>query len=421
MFRKSIFTAASPNTQFADAITAKLLLFSPWNWYNKKYDHEFVSNISSYLGIGNIHLIDSGRSALQIILRAYGISEGDKVVLPSFTCVVVANSVKYSGAIPIYLDTREEDFNASYESLGEILDEKTKAIVVQHTFGKRVEIEPIRQLLKANNREDIVIIEDFAHVIQRDLRLEGDVGFTTFGIEKVMSTVRGGAVLTNDDDVSLKIKNEIEKLPNFPRIQLIKSLLNPLFWWIAIPLHSVGFGRFTIGALIRIIWRKLGFLGIMVEGKENKAIKPDWFPAKMAPALSKLGLVQLKKLDYYNEHRKKIAEIYHNYLSEYSDSDKFDPNRLYLRYPIVFSSRKQYLDIWNLSRSLRVTLGNWFASPLYGSEVDSNTYEELCYVPETTPVTMTKCGLTLNLPTSINISEKRALELAVKIKQKLTA
>lgn len=419
MFRKSIFTAASPNTQLNDALTSKLLLFTPWNWYKHEYDLEFTSKLSKYLGVGNIHLIDSGRSALQIILRAYGITDGDKVILPSFTCVVVANAVKYSGAMPIYLDTRKEDFNASYESLGEILDEKTKAVVVQHTFGKRVEIGPIRKLLMEKNREDVIIIEDFAHIIQRDIDLKGDIGFTTFGIEKVMSTVRGGAILTNNDEISNSVKTQIDNLPRFPRVQLIKSLLNPLFWWIAIPLHSVGVGRFSIGALIRIVWRKLGFLGIMVEGKENKSVKPDWFPAKMAPALSKLGLVQLNKLDYYNEHRRKIAETYHKHLSEYSDSAKFDPERLYLRYPVVFSSRKQYLEIWNLSRSLRVTLGNWFASPLYGSEVDSNTYEDLCYVPETTPVTMTKCGLTLNLPTSINISEKRALELAIKIKKKL--
>ncbi|MCA9386854.1 DegT/DnrJ/EryC1/StrS family aminotransferase, partial [Candidatus Dojkabacteria bacterium] len=181
--------------------------------------------------------------------------------------------------------------------------------------------------------------------------------------------------------------------------------------------HSVGVGRFTIGAFIRSVWRKLGFLGIMVEEEENKAKKPDWFPAKMAPALSRLGIVQLKKLDDYNTHRLLISKIYHLYLKELSDSEVLDENRVYLRYPILLKNKEQFVKVWNLSRQLRVTLGNWFEKPLYGSTVDDATYQVLCYVPSLTPETLNKSGLTLNLPTSVNMSKERARELAEEIKK----
>ena len=332
--KRNIFTAASPNTQFDDALLSKYLLLTPWNWYRKKYNREFKSELSNYLGIQHISLIDSWRSGFYVLLKSVGISDGDEVIIPSFTCVVVANAARWSGATPIYLDTNAEDYNGEYEHIYKYISDKTKVILVQHTFGKIVDVDALRHRLEKIKREDILIVEDFAHTISRSIKLKGDVGIFTFGIEKVISSVRGGAITTNNSEIFEKVEKNISELPDFPRTQLIKSLLNPIFWFIAIPLHSVGVGRFTVGALIRTIWRKLGFLGIMVDSLENKAIKPDWFPAKMAPALSKIGLKQLNKLDDFNIHRSKIAKIYHKDLNQFSDQKEFDENRVYLRYPL---------------------------------------------------------------------------------------
>lgn len=417
LFRKSIFTAASPNTQLDDVLISLVALVSPWAWNNDKYNQKFAQAFSNYINIPYVSLIDSGRSALQIILKSQNIGQGSEVILPSFTCVVVANAVSYSGAKPVYLDTNKNDFNATYSRILEKVNENTKAIVVQHTFGKRVNIDEVREILRKVGRGDILIIEDFAHIIQSNINLKGDFGFTTFGIEKVMSTVRGGAIITHSKELNEFIAQSISDLPKYPTIQLIKSLLNPIFWYVAIPLHSVGYSRFTIGAFIRSIWRKMGFLGIMVESQENQAKKPDWFPAQMSPALSRLGLVQLKKLNKYNEHRLQITKIYHSYLNELSDTDLLDENRVYLRYPILLRNMEEFNKVWNLSRRLRVTLGNWFEKPLYGSTVDESTYQALCYVPAETPETMNKAGLTLNLPTSVNMGKVRARELAERIRE----
>jgi perosamine synthetase len=420
IFKKAIFTAASPNTQIDDVWVAKKALLMPWSWFSIKPVKQFEMQLSEYLNVDYIHTIDSGRAALNIGLKALGIGENDEVIIPSFTCVVVANAVRWTGATPVYLDTTDQDFNADYSTLADHVSDRTKIVVVQHTFGKRVDVMNVRKTLDDLGREDILILEDFAHTIHRNLGLKGDIGFLTFGIEKVMSSVRGGAVITNNEEVSRKVDQEIENLPRFPRKQLVISLLNPIFWWIAIPLHSVGVGRFTVGAFIRGIWRKLGFLGIMVEDEENRAKKPDWFPVKFPGALARLGIKQLSKLDYYNAHRKKIAGIYDKYLVGISDHKKNEnEDRVYLRYPIQLKSKEEWMQIWNLSRSLRVTLGNWFAIPLYGSTVSEDTYQELCYVPATTPTTTYKCERVLNLPTSVNISEARAEELARNISELL--
>lgn len=430
-FRKNIFTAASPNTTADDAWLAFKILLQPWTWYKKQDREEFRKAFSNYINQEQVHLIDSWRSGFYMVLKELGIKEGDEIILPSFTCVVVANAARWTGAKPIYLDTNENDFNANYNSLDQVITENTKAILIQHTFGKMVKTEDIRQKLKDLNRQDIVIIEDFAHVIHREMQLNGDIGIFTFGIEKVISSVRGGAIVvqstkTNDERLEIFYNSlgfSINSLPKFPRKQVFKSLMNPIFWSIAIPLHSVGFGRFTLGAAIRGPWRKLGFLGIMVEDEENKAVKPNWFPAQMNSALARLGLHQLKKLDKFNSHREKIVGIYNKYLQKLSDeplSEEDDVKfkrpiglkRTYLRYPILTSSKEEFKAVWNKARKLGVTLGNWFAKPLYGASVDQETYNELCYVPALTPITSRKCGLTLNLPTSVNINPKRAEELA---------
>lgn len=420
IFRKSIFTAASPNTQLDDVIETVKMLFTPWRWNDIEINAKFKFALSGMLKVEYVHLIDSGRSALQIGLKTLEIKEGDEVVIPSFTCVVVANAVHYTGATPVYIDANENDFNGDYENIEKYITEKTKAVVVQHTFGKIVDTQMVIDKLAAINRTDIYVLEDFAHVIKEDIDLKGTFGFLTFGIEKVISSVRGGAIITHDEKLSALVEANIKELPDFPTGHLIKSLLNPIFWYIAIPLHSVGLGRYSVGAMIRTVWRKLGFLGIMVEGIENKAIKPDWFPAKMSPALSKLGLKQLLKLNKFNAHRTTIAKIYHLHLSEISDSEAYEDGRVYLRYPILLDNKEDFTKVWDYSRSIRVTLGNWFDKPLYGAGVDSETYKKLCFVAAENPVTMKKAGLTLNLPTSVNISQERARELAEGIKEQLS-
>lgn len=462
IFRKSIFIAASPNNQFDDTLQALKMVVRPKKWFENSTNKKFTQQLSEKTGIKNIQLVDSGRSALYSILKSQGIGIGDEVILPSFTCVVVANAVNWTGAKPIYLDTSKKDFNADYSSLKEKITAKTKAVIVQHTFGKMVDVNKVRQSVESNyslprlekenskldpNRQSRpIIIEDFAHSLDLNMDLKGDFGFTTFGIEKVLSTVRGGAIFSSSDKKHKSVEEFVKTLPEIPKSRVFISLINPIFWWIAIPLHSLGIGRFTAGAFIRGIWRKLGFLGIMVEPQENRGKKPSWFPAKMAGALSYLGLKQIQKLEYYNRHRAKIAHIYDLYLGELTDGkiyeefakgenksesgsqfarDKQDlkitssKERVFLRYPILLKNKSDWHKVWNRARELRVTLGNWFAKPLYGSTVGEDTYKELCYVPASTPETLKKANLVLNLPTGVNISEKRAKELAIEIKKAL--
>lgn len=411
---KPIFIAASPNTQFKDAFFAKSLLLRPWTWKQKIRIKNLEEELRKYLNVQYVHTIDSARSGIYIALKAMGVGEGDEVILPSFTCLVVANAVRWTGATPVYLDSNENDFNANYDDVELKITDKTKAIFVQHTFGKIVNIEKMSRSpqLKARN---IYIIEDWAHTVSRKMKLQGDVAVLTFGIEKVLSGVRGGAIVTNDEKLQSKINNLISELPAFPISKSLKSLVNPIFWYIATPLHAVGYKSATLGAGLRWVFRKLGFLGNMIEKEEHTGKKPNWLPTKISPVLATLTHIQLKKLDAMNAHRTRIAKIYDDLLRKLSDYEVFDENRVWLRYPIRIQESAIKKAIVTEAKKMRIILGDWYKAPLYSKYVNERTYEENCYVPATTPQTTKFCKQVLNLPTGINVSEKRARKLVEKV------
>ncbi|MFZ1971637.1 MAG: aminotransferase class I/II-fold pyridoxal phosphate-dependent enzyme, partial [Candidatus Acidiferrales bacterium] len=65
---------------------------------------EFEHSLSRYLGAGDVIAVHSGTSALHLCIRALGISEGDEVIVPSFTFIAVANAVRYERATPVFVD-----------------------------------------------------------------------------------------------------------------------------------------------------------------------------------------------------------------------------------------------------------------------------------------------------------------------------
>jgi perosamine synthetase len=419
LFKLPIYTETSPNMQWDDIFLVTRILLQPWSWKKKKFTNKFSNELKDYFGVKSVHLNDSGRTSLNLSLKALNIGEGNEIIMPSFTCLVVANAVFWTGAKAIYIDTAEEDFNFDLSQIESKLSNKTKAILVQHTFGKKVDVNKIKEILERNKDkfEDNklpYIIEDWAHLLYRNQPIEGDLAFLTFGIEKMFSTIRGGAVITNDQIISDKIEIETEKLQEFPTKRTIIALLNPIFWWVDVPLHKIGYKRYTLGAAVRMIWRKLGFLGIMIEKAENRSIKPEWYPAQLSPALARLGSNQLKKLDKYNEHRNKIAAIYEAKLGFLSDSrdQKFLVPTTYIRYPILLRSEEEKSNIWEAAKAIKITLGAWYKTPLYATYVTDEAYKKLGFHFEMVPNTVKKCKTVLNLPTSINISQKRASELA---------
>ncbi|KKU80518.1 MAG: DegT/DnrJ/EryC1/StrS aminotransferase, partial [Candidatus Gottesmanbacteria bacterium GW2011_GWA1_47_8] len=181
-----ISASLSPNTEPDDVWLAIQTLFSPWKWQNG----EALLRVRQWFG-GEITLFSSGRVSLFAILKSFEIGTGDEVIIQAFTCVAVPNSVLWSGATPVYVDI-DDTCNIDPQNVEKKITNKTKAIIIQHTFGIPADLVELAKIAK---KHGLLIIEDFAHSL--GLHISGDAAFFSFGRDKVISSVWGGGAVIN--------------------------------------------------------------------------------------------------------------------------------------------------------------------------------------------------------------------------------
>lgn len=124
--------------------------------------YKYINLIGYYLDRSPeyIYTYWKGRVALYSCLLAAGIEPGDEIIIPSLTCVVVPNAIIYTGAKPIYSDINPETLTTDLSSLKGLINKRTKAIIIQNTFGLSADIEETIALAKSYN---IITIDDCTH------------------------------------------------------------------------------------------------------------------------------------------------------------------------------------------------------------------------------------------------------------------
>ncbi|MCS7231811.1 MAG: aminotransferase class I/II-fold pyridoxal phosphate-dependent enzyme, partial [Elusimicrobiota bacterium] len=96
---------------------------------------EFEELMKQYIGVKHAVAVSSGTTGLHILVRALGISEGDEVLVPSFTFAASVNVILYEKAIPVFVDIEPETYNLDPEDLERKITKRTKAIMVVDVFG----------------------------------------------------------------------------------------------------------------------------------------------------------------------------------------------------------------------------------------------------------------------------------------------
>ncbi len=223
----------------------------------------------------HVALTKNGRSALTIALE-FTIPKGSKVIINAFTCYAVYEAVKAAGMKPVYADIDPETLNFTKESIEKVLDEDVKAIIVQNTLGNPAPIKDIEKIAKKNK---LKIIEDLAHCVGMkypDGREAGQVGIAaafSFGKDKVIDTISGGAVLIRDE-MSSGIKAP-KKLPKFS--DTFRARFYPFFGGVYRGLTHTKLATPWMGALL-----KLRFVEKSADNKLDIRRRPTHFEAKSA-------------------------------------------------------------------------------------------------------------------------------------------
>ena len=177
-------------------------------WTTGPTTEEFEKMISEYVGSKYCVVFNSGTSALHSVLLAYGIKEGDEVIVPSFTFISTANAPLFVGAKPIFADIEEKTFGLDPESVKEKITKKTKAIIPIHYGGGPCLIRDLKAIADDHN---LILIEDAAEsfgakIKERNVGTFGDSAMFSFCQNKIITTGEGGAITTDSREIYEKLK-----------------------------------------------------------------------------------------------------------------------------------------------------------------------------------------------------------------------
>lgn len=207
-----------------------------WKYVKDCLDTGWVSSVGSYVdqfekmsaafaGTKYAVATSSGTTALHICLIMTGIGAGDYVIAPNITFIATCNSIKYTGAEPIFIDTDENSWQMDLGLLEEFLENETEqregvchykadgkripAIMPVHVLGNMCNMD---RLLALASKHNLLVIEDSTEALgsyykDRHAGSFGLLGTFSYNGNKIITTGGGGMIVTDDETLAKKAKH----------------------------------------------------------------------------------------------------------------------------------------------------------------------------------------------------------------------
>jgi dTDP-4-amino-4,6-dideoxygalactose transaminase len=358
---------------------------------------EFERAFAARVGRRHGFSFASARVGLYGLLRALGIGEGDEVLLPVPTHIVVANAVRYTGARPVYVDCRSLGCEMDLDDAAAKATARTKALILQHTFGIPNDVERALDLARRCNG---VLIEDCVHALGaeyggRPLGSAGVAGVFSTEETKTISTTMGGMVVTDREDLAAAMRVYQARCEPPPASLAARYLLKFIVYHALTEPH--------VHRSFRELYNRMGRRSPLPEAtapEEMRGEKPEGYEQRLSNGQAVLGLRQLRRLDANIEHRRRITELYARAFARLGVAPlavlpRADP--ALLRYPIWVEDRERVIT----EAGPDVPLGTWFTSVLEEAIAPgSGGYET-----GTCPRAEAAAAHLVNLPTHPRITE----------------
>lgn len=232
---------------------------------------------AQYCGSQHALAVANGTAALHLALLAVGCGPGDEVLVASLNFVAAANTIRHTGADPVFCDIiGPDDLNVSPEDLEAAIGPRTRAIVVMHYGGHPCRMDAILELAA---RHGLTVIEDAAHAPGAQWRGQrcgtiGTIGCFSFFSNKNLPIGEGGMIVTDDDSLA-------------ERIRLLRSHGMTTLTWERHRGHASSYDVVTAG-----------------------------FNYRMDELRAAIALVQLGRLEQHNAQRARIVDFYRDVLNE---------------------------------------------------------------------------------------------------------
>lgn len=198
------------NNRFRTEIDARIKTILDKGWYLLGEEHEkFTKNFAEYCGTKYCLGVANGLDALNLIIKGYGFSEGDEIIVPANTYIATILAITQNNCTPILVEPDINTYNINPDLIEEKITDKTKAIMVVHLYGQAVEMEKIWQIAKKYN---LKVIEDSAqaHGAMYKNRKTGNLGdasaFSFYPGKNLGAMGNGGCITTNDEELYNKVK-----------------------------------------------------------------------------------------------------------------------------------------------------------------------------------------------------------------------
>ena len=335
----------------------------------------------------------SARSGLYALLRALGIAPGDEVIVTGFTCNAVPVPVLQCGAVPVYADIDPLTYAIDVGHVERLIGPKTKALVLQHTFGIPA---AVTELVALARRRGLHVIEDVclamgSQVGGKPLGGFGDAAIFSFELSKTLSAGWGGLVQANVAGLGETLRTVRQETGPLSRWEAIRRLwqaglsyflYHPLAFWVS---------KYVLAGLFK--WRIFRY---STSPEEFQGRFPSDALASPAAGHWRIIARQLDRLDRILDHSAQVADRYRDVLKAHGWpaeplAEENSAVRL-IRFPMLAEDRDRMTRYF-----LRdgIELGRWFSSPISPPPQDLAAFH---YVPGQCPVSEAVSQHVVNLP-----------------------
>ena len=170
---------------------------------------EFEKQFADYVGAKHAIAVSSCTTALHLAFIGADIGPSDEVLCPSLSFIATANSIRYVGATPVFVDIDPVTFNIDPSKIEAAITPRTRAILAVHQIGLPAAINEINEIAR---RRNLVVIEDAACAIgsvYQGRRIGAPHAYMacfSFHPRKILTTGEGGMITTSDEKVATRIR-----------------------------------------------------------------------------------------------------------------------------------------------------------------------------------------------------------------------
>jgi perosamine synthetase len=232
----------------------------------------FQESIASFVGCQHAVAVSSGTSGLHLLIRAFGIGDGDEVITTPFSFIASSNCILYERAKPVCVDIELDTANINADLIEDAITPRTKAILPVDAFGQPAKLDVIKEIAE---RHGLKVIEDSCESLGSEYKgikcgngAYADGAVFAFYPNKQITTGEGGMVVTDDPEIA----------------RLCRSMANQ--------------GRGESG-----LWLSHERLG---------------FNYRMDEMSAALGWAQMQRIEEIIEKRQRVANMYYERLSSIS-------------------------------------------------------------------------------------------------------